>query len=220
VLVAGGVGGTGFDLLASAELYDPGTGTWTATGSMTTPRGGHTATLLPNGQVLVVGGTTAELYDPGTATWTATRSLGTPRDWYTATLLTDGKVLVAGGYGGNTGPGTLASAELYDPGSGIWTATGSMGTPRAFHTATLLPDGRVLIAAGASVLRWGGDTLLASAELYDPSTGTWTATASMVAPREWYTATLLPDGVVLVAGGQGHGDVPQVFAELYDPGNP
>jgi Tol biopolymer transport system component len=229
VLVAGGehyaVGSTAGGTLASAELYDPATGTWTATGSMTTPRSGHTAVLLPNGQVLVVGGgTTAELYDPGTGRWTATGSMATARGWYTATLLNDGKVLVAGGSGGSIGTpaGTLASAELYDPGTGTWVATGSMGTPRAFHTATLLPDGRVLIAAGASVLRWGGDTLLASAELYDPSTGTWTATASMVAPRQWHMATLLPDGRVLVAGGEGGArrNEWQPTAELFDPGDP
>jgi Galactose oxidase, central domain/Kelch motif len=230
VLVAGGehyvVGDVagGSVALASAELYDPGTGTWTATGSMATPRASHAAVLLPNGQVLVVGDTTAELYDPGTAAWTATGSMATPRGWFTATLLTDGKVLVAGGHGGSTGTlaGTLASAELYDPGTGTWAATGSMGTPRASHTATLLPGGRVLIAAGASVLRWGGDDLLASAELYDPSTGTWTATASMVAPRESYTATLLPDGRVLVAGGKGGTSKNewQPTAELYDPGSP
>jgi N-acetylneuraminic acid mutarotase len=229
VLVAGGehydlgdVNG-GIIALASAELYDPGTGTWAATGSMDTPLSGHAATLLHDGRVLVVGGTSAELYDPGTGTWTATGSMATPRLYHTATLLTDGKVLVAGGYGPSSGilAGTLASAELYDPGTGTWSATGSMGTPRADHTATLLSDGRVLIAAGASALVWGGDTLLASAELYDPGTGTWTATASMVAPREWYTATLLPDGLVLVAGGEGGASKNewQPSAELYDPGS-
>jgi hypothetical protein len=235
VLVAGGTNDltTNLNQGASAELYDPSTGTWAPTGSMDTPLSGHTATLLPNGKVLVVGGGTgsglsasAELYDPGTGTWTATGSMATPRWYHTATLLTDGKVLVAGGYGGWTASGgdvhlASAEAELYDPATGTWSATGSMGTPRALHTATLLSDGRVLVAAGASALVWGGDTLLASAELYDPGTGTWTATASMVAPREWYTATLLPDGVVLVAGGEGGASKNewQPTAELYDPGS-
>jgi WD40 repeat protein len=171
VLVAGGLGkqnapGGWMSPLATAELYDPGTRTWTATGSMTTPRQSSTATLLPDGRVLVAGGdnangTSAELYDPGSGLWTATGDMITPRWGYTATLLPDGKVLVTGGANGS---GSLASAELYDPGSGSWTATGSMTTPRAGHTATLLPDGRVLVAGGNS----GTGT---SAELYDPGTG-------------------------------------------------
>ncbi|MGA7273695.1 MAG: kelch repeat-containing protein, partial [Candidatus Udaeobacter sp.] len=122
------------------------------TGSLTTAREQHTATLLPNGQVLVAGGegtsgylSSAELYDPASGTWTATGSLTTARDLHTATLLPNGQVLVAGGIGTSV---DLSSAELYDPASGTWTATGSLTTARFEHTATLLPNGKVLVAGG------------------------------------------------------------------------
>src|SRR5438067_1511338 len=139
VLVAGGFGSS--VPLASAELYDPASGTWTATGSLGTARYYHTATLLPNGKVLVAEGAnssgdlaSAELYDPASGTWTATGSLGTAREVHTATLLPNGKVLVAGGANSS---GALASAELYDPASGTWSATGSLAVARYYHTATL-----------------------------------------------------------------------------------
>jgi hypothetical protein len=189
-------------------------GTWVATGSLATGRSDHTATLLPDGKVLVAAGydngalASAELYDSATGTWTATGSLATARWDHTSTLLPDGQVLVAGGLINGFLDGT-ATAELYDPDSGTWTAIGSLATARWDHTATLLPNGKVLVAGGYN----GG--YLASAELYDPATGTWTATGSLIYGRDRHTATLLPNGNVLVAGGSifdGLGT-----AELYDP---
>src|SRR5439155_1366266 len=138
----------------SSAVQAQTTGRWRITGSMATAREFHTATLLPNGKVLVAGGgdgggstfASAELYDPATGIWTATGSIATARSAHTATLLPNGQVLVAGGT--NYPIGTLASAELYDPATGIWTMTGSMATARAGHTATLLPNGQVLVAVG------------------------------------------------------------------------
>src|SRR5437868_7051110 len=183
------------------------------TGSLATARNGHTATLLPNGKVLVAGGqngnsilTSAELYDPASGTWSATGSLATARAFHTATLLPNGKVLVAGG--GNN------SAELYDPASGTWSATGNLATARAFHTATLLLNGKVLIVAGQGN---SAPFVLASAELYDPASGTWGATGNLAAARFGHTAALLPTGKVLGAGGEGRFQTVLASAELYDP---
>ncbi len=219
VLVAGGRIGSNPGLSAnSAELYDPGSGTWSATGSMHDGRDSHTATLLQNGTVLVAGGmenqlATAELYDPSSGTWTATAgSQLAAGGGHTATLLPNGKVLVVGGHG------NPLIAELYDPASGTWTATGRpMIRYHVEHTATLLPDGRVLVAGGPPNGRDNGSP---TAELYDPSTGSWTITGNMVRVRLGHTATLLPDGRVLVAGGSSEGNSKSTAsAEVYDPGS-
>jgi len=190
--------------------------TFTTTGSMTTAREEYTATALQNGMVLIVGGSngysdfsTAELYDPSAGAFTRTGSLHTPRYWHTATLLQDGTVLIAGGYNG----AYLTSAELYNPSTRTFTVTaGSMHQARDIQTATLLPSGKVLIAGGQyGGSQWG----LAEAELYDPSTGTFSVTGSLNHARELHTATLLQNGEVLVVGGYNGGYL--ASAELYNP---
>jgi N-acetylneuraminic acid mutarotase len=165
VLVAGG-SGTPFAFLQSAELYDPASGTWSPTGSMLAAHEFHTATLLRNGSVLLVGGQTAELYDPASGTWSPTGNPTIPRSSHTATLLADGRVLVVGGE--EASHAALPGAELYDPSSGTWIDAGPVNIVRAWHSATLLDDGRVLIAGGETYS--GGNIWLGlrSAELYDP----------------------------------------------------
>ena len=145
-------------------------GQWEFTGSLNTARSYHTATLLLDGKVLVVGGAntvalaSAELYDPASGTWSFTGSLNTARYGHTATLLLDGKVLVVGGAVNSV---ALASAEIYDPTTGTWAATADLTDARFGHTATLLSTGKVLVAGG------GAERLVGSTEVYDPATGTW-----------------------------------------------
>jgi hypothetical protein len=148
---------------------------------MTAARAWQTATLLSDGRVLLVGGiviggseAAAELYDPKTGTFTVTGPMTTRRIFQTATLLSDGRVLIAGG--GKDSDTTVASADLYDPNTGKVTATGSMETARGSHTATLLSDGRVLVAGGSVVPGGFVGMFLASAELYNPKTGTFSPT--------------------------------------------
>ena len=208
VLVAGGFNRNTSSALASAELYDPAMGTWTAAGSPAIARNMHTATLLPNGKVLVTGGapdaagysslSSAEVYDPVAGTWTTTASMSFARQAHSTTLLPDGRVLAAGGFSDGY---FISSAEIYDPATAIWTATGSLGITRGIHTATLLPDGKVLVAGGNHNSLYEPTAAQSSAELYDPATGIWTPTGSLNAARSTHTATLLPSGKVLVAGG-------------------
>lgn len=207
----------GLVMSAAVPALAASSGTWTKTGSLNTARSFHTATLLPNGQVLVAGGidaagnrlASAELYNPATGKWTVTGSMATARSGHTATLLPNGEVLVAGGSFSVSIAGIVsytATAELYNPSTGQWTATGSMTTPRSAYGATLLQNGQVLVAGGINT-----NGTLASAELYNPSTGAWTATGSMNDARATH-ATLLQSGQVLMAGGNGN------TAELYSNG--
>jgi hypothetical protein len=225
VLIAGGLAANGS--LASAELYNPATRTFTPTGRLNTGRAFHTATLLNDGQVLITGGSnsargtttylaTAELYNPLTGTFSyTTRTLVTARAFHTATLLNNGQVLVAGGYNGTYSSDYLASAELYNPANGTFSQTGNSKYPRQMHTATRLSNGMVLIAGGNLGSLLSG--LLASTELYNPANGTFSEAGRLGAGRASHTATLLPNGMVLIVGGDGDGKVDLGSAELFDP---
>jgi len=209
VLVTGGTD-INVNPLSSADLYNPATGKWTLTGSMSEPREGLTATLLPSGEVLTAGGSadggrcvsSAELYNSSTGQWTPTGSMTQPRCGHTATLLPNGEVLVAGGVEALIDtpdtPATFATAELYNPSTGTWETTGSLNTSRASHGA-VLENGQVLVAGGyhnSSTEFFAG---LASAELYDPSQGSWSITGSMRLALAPSTPVLLANSDVLVA---------------------
>jgi N-acetylneuraminic acid mutarotase len=214
---------------------------------MHTARSQHIAMLIPGGKVLVVGGwnandtlsyplASAEVYDPGTGTWAAAHDMLEATSVQTATLLANGRVLVVGGTYEPPTPesvspheGIAATAELYDPVADEWTMTGNLGKTVRGCTATLLSDGRVLVTGGMDRPWTGNVPASASAAVYDPSTGTWGATSDMLEGRSEHTATPLPDGRVLVAGGiiglgeaaDGPGNLGlRSTAELYDPGSP
>lgn len=211
---------TGGSPSPAAEIWRPGSGRWTAAGSMSINRSGATATRLPDGRVLVAGGCTgshcdsvassAELYDPTTRSWTLAAPMPTPHAYATATMLASGLVLVAGGCSGRLCGTVSGAAELYDPSTGRWQATGDLQTPRRWHSTVLLPSGQVLVAGGE---------LVRTAELYTPATGRWTYTDAMGTARGRFTLTSLPSGEVLAAGGcAGYYCLTSLAtAETYDP---
>lgn len=183
-------------------------------------RAAHSATLLNDGRVLIVGGMgpnetrldSAEIFNGSTMTFTPTGKLGTARASHTATPLPDGKVLIAGGYNGSY----LQSSEIYDPKTGRFDLGPMLTVPRSDHTATALSDGSVLLAGGVST----GWSFLAEAEVFDPKTGKFTAVGKMASPRESHTATLLQNGKVLITGGhRDRREAITIFSstELYDP---
>lgn len=223
VLIVGGLVGEE-NGSKSTELFDPATNTFTPAKNMNTARAGHTATLLPNGKVLIAGGyngdylDSAELYDPGSGKITPAGKMITARSGQVATLLKNAKVLLVGGVG--TGWTFLADAELYDPATNTFSPTGSLAMARESHTATLLKDGKVLITGGHKGRR-SAITIYASAEIYDPETGTFTATGNLTLKRHKHDATLLADGRVLIVGGSDERDGRGAYqnAEVFNPSN-
>jgi hypothetical protein len=217
VLIAGGDNNAG--ITPTAEIYNPSTNTFSPTGTMSVARYSSTATLLTDGTVMIAGGSggkTAELYDPKAGTFSVTTgSMTSVRYNATATLLQDGTVLIAGGDVGDWQG--LTSAEIYNPATKTFTATaGSMSKRRTCHTATLLPDGTVLIAGGQG--NYSGQTAWNTAEIYNPTSQTFTVVGNMTTARYYHTATLLTDGTVLLAGGHNNQSQTVVSsAEIYTP---
>jgi N-acetylneuraminic acid mutarotase len=266
VLIVGGLTALDTDT-ASAEIFDPTTTTFSLTGSLNTARHDHTATLLPDGRVLVVAGygsgawlSSAEIFDPATGQWTITQPVFAHGVTHTATLLKDGRILVMAGAAQSGSSGPDDRVEIFDPKTGLWQKAADHANTEANHTATLLADGRVLIAAGnadpaiyepvsdiwqpagklavercfaeavllqdgrvllmGGVLLPQGGTVLNSVEIYDPAGGTWQQAAPLAQARLYHTATLLPDGRVLIVGGwesyYGYEDSLLDTAEIYD----
>src|SRR5437868_2257173 len=238
-LAVGGIGGpfaTPPYELDSAEIYDPATGTWTPTGRLHPARYYHSATLLPDGKVLVAGGTSirsaesfrtlhsAELFDPNTGTWSPTGSMTDARTGHPAVSLLNGRVLVAGGMVIVTRDDAagIAHCEIYDPASGTWKPTGNLVTPRISGEAVPLPDGSVLLTGGGQGIFQNWDYSpysLSSTERYDPATGRWSPAADMPWGMSFHRAVPLPSGEVLVVGGTDAGCVDVGFRETftYDP---
>jgi N-acetylneuraminic acid mutarotase len=203
--VTGGDAGPTATANAAVEIYDPVTGLWSLGTSMSAARTYHTATLLPDGNVLVAGGRdngglqSAEVYDPGTSSWTTVGSMSGAHLVHTATLLSDGTVLVAGGT--SNGSTYLATAERYNPVTASWAPAASMTSSRLGHTATRLPDGSVLVAGGQSI---SGGPILATSELFHPAKkgeGRWVSAREMALARTLHSASLLTTGLVIVCGG-------------------
>jgi hypothetical protein len=208
-------GGSNTSWLASTELYDPSKGTFAPAGNMTVLRAAHTATLLADGKVLITGGdrsrtevlASAEIYDPATDKFTSTGSMKVMRHKHAAELLPGGKVLIAGGSDSRDWRGLYSSAEVYDPSTRTFAATGIMLDTRfkSREAIVALRDGRMLVAGGGKHV-----------EIYDPQAGRFAAATGQVDADRFYTAaTMLPDGRVLITGGYDHNIVSGTKAWLY-----
>jgi hypothetical protein len=225
VLVVGGTNGR--TSIKETELYNPSTNIWSFTGPLNFARQHHAATSLQDGKVLVAAGSIAtgilssvEIYDPTTQAWTASGNLIKPKLNATATLLSDGRVLIVGGF--DTSPPPRFSVEIYDPITTFAStpAEGLLSGSRWGHTATLLSDGKVLVAGGALVEPpESTEVALISCEIFDPVTGHWSVTGNLNKPRMGHTATLLPGGNVMVVGGgyQENQVLPMQTPEFFNP---
>ena len=229
ILVVGGAAGiSSRDAVATADVFDPATGHWTRVTDMLQRRAYAMAVTLADGSVLVAGGArdsqpldTAERYYPDAGTWVAAGRLNLPRTQGSLTLLPDGRAMVTGG-GIEGGPGYsgTASTEIFNPKTGRWTIAAPMAVARVRHTATLLNDGELLVAGGATTYHLANGKVTAQAEIYNPKSNAWRAAASMSRPRYVHGAVLLADGRVLVAGGwysESDLDPAHETADIYDP---
>jgi len=194
-------------------------------GSMQNARAGHTASLLPDGSVLIAGGfagsgaesrpyASTELFDPASGVFHPGRDMTLPRSGHAAVTLKDGRILLVGGWSGTSG--VTSTAEIYDAGSHRFSRAGSMAAARGECTATLLADGTVLVAGGVN----GSQQALSTAEIFDPRTNSFSSAGSMLVPRSQHTATLLNDGSVLIAGGGSCDCLSKTIhrsVELYEP---
>jgi len=226
VLIVGGLDLGGQQHIAAAELYDPVANTFTLAGFLNAGRFSHSATLLQDGRALIAGGeqitspgfaislSSAELYDPATGAFSPTGNLTQPRgglSFTQAPLLNNGKVLIVGGE-------TIQAAEIFDPATGAFSPTGSMSIARSALSATVLSNGQVLVAGGVITLPGGGPGTTNVVEIYDPVSGAFSPVASMIQARQQHTATLLPNGQVLVTGGFDFGALSDLSsAELFSP---
>ena len=220
VLIVGGYNGA---ILDTGELYSPSSKTIVFTGNMTSTRLHPALVQLSDGAVLIAGGfngaflNSVEAYIPPTSTFNALASMSVAREGHTATLLSDGRVLITGGCNNAVAERVICdnyldSAEIWNPSTNTFTATtGKMTTARSEHTATMLPNGKVLIAGGKNAV-----SVLSSAEIFDPATGLFAATGNLGAARKGHTATALSDGRVLLAGG--YFNAPLSSAEIYSQG--
>lgn len=220
VLICGGFVGNSNNSLSSVELYNPAVKSFSKINSLITPRFNQSATLLPNGKVLIAGGyngnalSATEIYDPKSKTFSQGPNMNTPRYGHTATLLHDGKILMTGGVG--TEWTFLSSAEIYDTQTNKFTTASPMSFARESHTATLLKNGNVLITGGHRDRR-ENLKVYDVAEIFDSKSNQFTPTGSMNIPRHKHDAVLLSDGKVLVNGGADKRDSLYASAEIYDP---